>query len=184
MRSPRSTPRARTLRTWASHAFVALPLVLAVGFVAHRIAAGAREETFRVRAGDPIPEVLLRDEAGTETTLAAVAGGRPTVVVLHAPGCAPCDGQVDAALAAAARMPADARPAVVALSVEVPDRAAFAAAHPGVALYADPERRFAPRYGLRKLPALLTVGSDRRVGGALAGYRPAGDVHDLVRAVR
>jgi peroxiredoxin len=159
-------------------------MLLAVGFLARRILASREPDAFLLRAGDPVPDVRLAAEAGADTTLAAVTAGRPTVVVLHAPTCAPCDAQVDAAVAAASRIPAARRPAVVALSVEVPDRAAFAARHPGVPLYADVERSFAPRYGLRKLPAAFTLGADRRVRGSLAGHHPLGDVHALVGGLR
>nr|WP_314442336.1 TlpA disulfide reductase family protein [uncultured Sphingomonas sp.] len=115
----------------------------------------------RSQAGKAMPEVSLRDGEGEETSLSAIAAGKPLLVNLWATWCAPCVKELPTLDALAER--ADA-PQVVAVSQDTAAldkvRAFLADRKIGLEAYQDSEMSLSGALGSQILPTTVLYGSD------------------------
>jgi len=115
----------------------------------------------RSQAGRPIPAATIKDPDGEDTTLAAVAGGKPLLVNLWATWCAPCIKELPTLAKLSGRKDA---PQVLALSQDMqpqPTVSAFLDERK-IALesYQDPEMAISSALGAQILPTTILYGSD------------------------
>jgi len=140
-------------------------------------------------AGD-FRDIAVRDEGGRGTTLRSALAGKPALVSLWAPWCAPCVRE-QPALERLARAAQACGGAVVAVAVgEAPDTVATFARSRGLTFQQLADDRFvlADALGRRRIPALLVLDRaghivfsgealDARATAALANaIRPSNDV--------
>ena len=140
-------------------------------------------------AGD-FRDIAVRDEGGRGTTLRSALAGKPALVSLWAPWCAPCVRE-QPALERLARAAQACGGAVVAVAVgEAPETVATFARSRGLTFQQLADDRFvlADALGRRRIPALLVLDRaghivfsgealDARATAALANaIRPSNDV--------
>ncbi|HWJ98044.1 MAG TPA: TlpA disulfide reductase family protein, partial [Acidimicrobiales bacterium] len=124
----------------------------------------------------PLQEPITSLEGG-ETTLAALADGRPMVVTLWATSCVPCIRMVQA-LDEIARSHPDAVVVAVAEQDAAADVEAFVAqAGVEVPILLDPDGALLAGWGRSAIPTTVVVGADGRVLGSMTGE--ASTVSDL-----
>jgi len=151
--------------------------------------APARASSGGAGAGD-FRDIAVRDEGGQGTTLRSALGGKPALVSLWAPWCAPCVRE-QPALERLARAAQACGGAVVAVAVgEAPEAVATFARSRGLTFrqLADDRFTLADALGRRRIPALMVIDRagrvvytgealDARATAALANaIRPSTDV--------
>lgn len=164
-----SPSRIRLSRSSASHAVVALPLISALVFIAYQRTAGASEAakgpptgSLLIQEGMPVPEIPVRDGHGKVTSLGAVLGRRPAMVLVIHPECGHCHGEVHAAIALQQVDPGKAEWMI--LSVGDPEiTRAFAERYPEIMTYHDAEGQLQERFGLSTVPVTLSVDRSGKV---------------------
>ena len=115
------------------------------------------------QAGKAMPAVTFRDGNGEETSLAAIAGGKPVLVNLWATWCAPCVKELPTLDALADR---EGVPQVLAISQDTsaPDRvrAFLAEKKIGLEAHQDSEMALSSALGSQILPTTVLYGSDSK----------------------
>jgi len=116
-------------------------------------------------AGGDFQDIAVRDEGGRGTTLRSALGGKPALVSLWAPWCAPCLRE-QPALERLARAAQACGGAVVAVAVgETPETVAIFARSRGLTFrqLADDRFTLADALGRRRIPALIVLDRAGRV---------------------
>jgi hypothetical protein len=163
----------RRWRRYASNIIVALPLVTAVGYLGYqRTVAGAGADGDRGRdallalVGAPVPDVPVTGPRGEGTTLQAVVGSRPAMVVIVHPSCGHCHDEILAAMALGEATSEAVDWVVVSVGEDGPSRD-FHERYPEIPLYVDAESTLQRRYGLSTVPVTWSI-----------------DGHGIIRRVR
>ncbi|GAA4033213.1 hypothetical protein GCM10022281_11240 [Sphingomonas rosea] len=115
----------------------------------------------RSQAGKAMPDVAILDGDGEQTSLSAIAGGKPLLVNLWATWCAPCIKELPTLDKLAAK---GGVPQVIALSQDMqpqPTVAAFLDERKiGLETYQDKEMAVSSALGVQILPTTILYGSD------------------------
>ena len=115
----------------------------------------------RGQAGKPMPALALLDADGEDTSLSAVAAGKPLLVNLWATWCAPCIKELPTLVALAARPGA---PQVMALSQDTSPQRQVAAFLTEKKLdlepWQDKDMAIGAALGVQILPTTILYGSD------------------------
>lgn len=176
------SPRRRAARLF-TRVMIALPLVAAAGVIVW-LAAFAQPaserllDRFKVKPGGRVPYVQLQDRFGRATSLAEVASGEPTLVLVTDADCTHCDSQVRL-LHALAETDAPA-PRLVGVSVSRPERfGALAARFTHIPLFDDVNQAFHDKLGLQGVPLMISVAADGTVREVKFGLQNASQLRML-----
>jgi cytochrome oxidase Cu insertion factor (SCO1/SenC/PrrC family) len=172
----RNTRRPASVR-YFNLLMISVPVLAALGYLFWLGVIAPRKsreimDAFRVRAGEPVPAVVLADTLGTRSSLADVLAGGPAMVVVMNPTCGHCHTELESLRAILARGDATKRPRVVVVSVGEAQMLKDAARrYPGFAVYDDVAGAIQARLGLRMVPANFSVAADGRVRDVRVGLQ-------------